>query len=478
MKENEPYEFRVAAVNDAGQGEWSDVSDAILASWPPSAPRIDWDNFRMRDITVRAGEKFELQIPFKGSPQPTARWSRNFLEFTATDDRVYHEVTETYACFRNSAAKREEAGKYTVVLTNSFGSDTATCNVNVVDVPGIPVGPLEPVDTTPNSCRLRWQPPADDGGSPLTNYVVEKADSGSNSWTKVSGYARQPEYEVFGLEPNKRYHFRVRAENVYGVSEPLETDCDVLAAYPFNEPGAPRDARVTDMDRDSVTLVWDRPTDDGGNKIKGYLVEARLAEVDEPWKQVNKSLCKDQNYTVPRLIENKKYEFRVKAVNDAGAGKPSDSTGAVLIRRKFTVPEAPGIPDIVKIGRSYVDLKWAPPVSDGGSKITGYMVERREPAGTWKKVFDYNVDELHATVMQLDEGKEYEFRVMACNAAGVGKPSMATMPIKVKDRGEVGNPEIVRKFKPTSVSMKPSFNIRHADRLPLGGGGGGGSSCR
>lgn len=37
-----------------------------------------------------------------------------------------------------------------------------------------------------------------------------------------------------GLEPNKKYHFRVRAENQYGVSEPLALDDPITAKVIFN----------------------------------------------------------------------------------------------------------------------------------------------------------------------------------------------------------------------------------------------------
>ena len=74
LHENQPYEFRVCAVNDAGPGEYSSTSDEIYARPPPSAPKIDWDNFRLRDITVREGEPFRISIPFKGSPVPTVNW--------------------------------------------------------------------------------------------------------------------------------------------------------------------------------------------------------------------------------------------------------------------------------------------------------------------------------------------------------------------------------------------------------------------
>ena len=41
-------------------------------------------------------------------------------------------------------------------------------------------------------------------------------------------------------------------------------------------------------------------------------------------------------------------------------------------------PGPPGCPLATKVGRDYVSLKWTPPSYDGGAKVTGYVVEKRE----------------------------------------------------------------------------------------------------
>ena len=48
-----------------------------------------------------------------------------------------------------------------------------------LDKPGPPEGPLDVTDVSPETCSLVWRPPKDDGGSPITNYVVEKQEANS-----------------------------------------------------------------------------------------------------------------------------------------------------------------------------------------------------------------------------------------------------------------------------------------------------------
>jgi len=64
----------------------------------------------------------------------------------------------------------------------------------------------------------------------------------------------------------------------------------------------------------------------------------------------------------------------------------------------------------------------------------GYQIEKRKPGGDWEKVNDFPITGENATVPDLDEGKEYEFRVAAITGAGVGDYSLNTAPVKVCEK--------------------------------------------
>lgn len=57
------------------------------------------------------------------------------------------------------SAVKDDQGRYTVVLKNPKGSDTAYVNVTVNDKPGAPEGPLAVSKITPESCKLEWKAP-------------------------------------------------------------------------------------------------------------------------------------------------------------------------------------------------------------------------------------------------------------------------------------------------------------------------------
>lgn len=100
--------------------------------------------------------------------------------------------------------------------------------------PARPAGPLEVEDVHAHGCKLKWQPPKDDGGMPLEGYQVEKQDVLTGRWVPVGKVDKDTtEMDVKGLEEGKKYHFRVKAINNEGESEPLETDRTTLAKNPF-----------------------------------------------------------------------------------------------------------------------------------------------------------------------------------------------------------------------------------------------------
>lgn len=90
-------------------------------------------------------------------------------------------------------------------------------------------------DVTAESCHLSWNPPADDGGSPITNYTVEKKPTDEDFWSKVSSFIMEPEFVVPKLKKGVEYEFRIRAENGHGAAGPNLVSEPVLAKNPYGK---------------------------------------------------------------------------------------------------------------------------------------------------------------------------------------------------------------------------------------------------
>ena len=81
---------------------------------------------------------------------------------------------------------------------------------------------------TEESVGLSWEIPADNGGSDITGYVVEKRESNKRSYNKVST-TEELEYTVTQLTDKAQYVFRVAAQNDVGLSEFVELSQAVTA---------------------------------------------------------------------------------------------------------------------------------------------------------------------------------------------------------------------------------------------------------
>ena len=92
--------------------------------------------------------------------------------------------------------------------------------ISPTDVPGQP-GTPEVKDATSTSLTIKWTPPESDGGSPITNYIVEQSERFSPRWTRVStDTLTSCEFTVKNLPEGNTYQFRVSAENKAGVGKP------------------------------------------------------------------------------------------------------------------------------------------------------------------------------------------------------------------------------------------------------------------
>lgn len=92
------------------------------------------------------------------------------------------------------------------------------------------------------------------------------------------------------------------------------------------------------------------------------------------------------------------------------------------------------MPEVKKVSKNYIELAWTPPTNDGGSKIVGYIVEKK-PVGTdqWTKATPYMILDDNALISDLPENGEFEFRVKAVNKGGESEPSSTTGRVKITE---------------------------------------------
>lgn len=97
------------------------------------------------------------------------------------------------------------------------------------------------------------------------------------------------------------------------------------------------------------------------------------------------------------------------------------------------VPDAPSKPEAFGITDDSVTLSWMTPRSDGGSPITGYVVEMKEALGTrWIRATRRPIHDTNVNIPNLARGREYKFRVIAENDIGQSEAGPVSQTILIK----------------------------------------------
>ncbi len=334
LTEGTEYMFRIIAVNEAGESEPGEPSDLITAEARFVKPWIDLS--AMQDMVVYAGQAINFTVPIKAAPKPEIKWSINSKVVT-TSERIDIISTRVQTIFEITFSKREDSGTYTLEVKNELGSASARANVKVVDRPSPPAGPLRLSNISSTSCDLAWGASPDDGGSPITHYLVEKMDVSRGSWTEAE-ITTDLKCTVRRLVSKKEYLLRVKAVNAVGESDPTPLDKSFVAKSGSDVPDPPGKPEAFDWDSDHIDLTWARPSNDGGSRIEGYIIEKQVKGSNQ-WVEC-KTITSDVNKgTASSLIENEYYRFRIIAFNANGNSLPGEPSDMIQARPRYLAPK-------------------------------------------------------------------------------------------------------------------------------------------
>lgn len=96
--------------------------------------------------------------------------------------------------------------------------------IRLSDKPSPPLGPAEATETSATCVQFRWRPPKDDGGSPVSHYVMERQQVGRNTWKKIGEVPGVCSYRDTDVDHGRKYCYRIWAVTAEGTSEMMETD--------------------------------------------------------------------------------------------------------------------------------------------------------------------------------------------------------------------------------------------------------------
>lgn len=230
-----------------------------------------------------------------------------------------------------------------------------------------------------------------------------------------------PVYDADALNgPAHTFDVQITGIAIDGVDTPIGYSVRVENTAP----GKPSQVVAALPGNATADVTWSAPVVNGGTKPVGYLVTASPGGATcstsiwythpETGERVKQSSAPTK-CRITGLAGGVDHTFTVRAHNEAGTGAPSDPSNTV---RPQSAPGAPTaftatLGPSVTAGQFKATLSWSPPVSDGGSTITEYVVSASD-GRSWTlpaSMTSFGVEWLKPTT-------SYSVKVQADNARG------------------------------------------------------------
>lgn len=360
------YSFRLAAVNECGKSNYSDIITYSTAGnppiqlLPPILQRATSASLCVAWTRRTEDEDYVLQIA-------DCETGHGFLTAYTGRDTVY-ECTNL---------KRATAFQFRIRAENEAGASIWSEPIayeTLAERPSRPQKPHVKGKMGANRFKAKWEPPIDKGGTDIAVYYLE-INGGDGYETIYKG--RDIEAICDRLNPGSTYHIRVACENSAGVSPYSEvctivTDPVVPAApatpYLGNAPGAY-----------AAVLQWKTPDYNGGTPVTEYEVEIECVRANNAdgdggeRKLIHKS--KDMYCVAKDLQPGEKYAVHVRAINRVGVSGWSEP---LLFNAGSAPPFAPEQPDIIVQSSSHLTVQWTEPFLNG-APIIHYILVKVEP---------------------------------------------------------------------------------------------------
>ncbi len=294
--------------------------------------------------------------------------------------------------------------------------------------------PAQPQNVTADTSgagaiTLSWEPPASDGGSPITGYQAQASATGTGGWSNAckTSDAAERTCDHTGLGVGAIRFYRVAARNVNGRGP--WSDPPAVASTQFGVPDAPVSLSAQAIQAvgvDAVRLTWTAPARDNGSPIEGYEVEGSLDGIDWTW------LGNTDGKSATDLVDSgsvlwfepgQTRHYRVRALNEAGDGQWSSTARATAA----AVPPEGMYAWAQPNGQNAIDIFWGEPHLKGAATISSYELQVCVPPkectalnndSDYSRVASPSGTTLSYTHTGLQPGDERYYRVRARNSAG------------------------------------------------------------
>ena len=411
-------DYRVAAINSRGRGQYSGTIRAVTLGTVPGTP----SNLRFVGLDA-SSITLAWNAPLTTGGVAISGYRIEVSNNAGLSWRLLVVTTAASTTYTHRNLQPATAYHYRVAAINQLGTGSFSPRAGATTAANVPGVPRDLMAGAVGLSRidLDWDPPADDGGARITGYQIEVSEDRRRTWSVLEDVrgATRTSYSHTGLPPNTTRHYRVSAVNRAGTGQPSSV---VFATTAADLPGAPTGLGAVADGTSRINLAWTAPSYTGGVPLIGYRIEVS-EDRGSSWSDlVSKTRSATTTYSHTGLRPGSTRYYRVSAINQVGAGDPSGVSVATTVA---TVPYRPTGLTATADGTARIDLSWTAPAFDGGARITGYRIEVSENGGgTWTDL-TANTHSANTTYSHtgLDPATTRYYRVSAVNSVGTGDPS-------------------------------------------------------
>uniref|UniRef100_A0A674NLR2 Contactin-4-like n=1 Tax=Takifugu rubripes TaxID=31033 RepID=A0A674NLR2_TAKRU len=328
-----------------------------------------------KSTVVQRGGEAVLECRPRASPR--AICVKNIFDVHLLRQTIMDDGT-----LRITNISKADAGRYTCVARNHFGSSSSTGTLVVKEPTRITVPPLSLDVTTGQSLVLPCEVSSDSSLNPKFKWFFNG---------KAIDFSRQEHFEMIGKGfagdlMVRNIQLKHSGKYVCMVHTEVDTVSAAAELTVRGPPGAPEGLAVTHITDSTVQLSWGSGPDNH-SPVTMYMVQARTP-FSIGWQTVatvpDSVPGQMMHATVKGLNPWVDYEFRVVAINSVGVGEPSTRTKQ--IRTKAAVPKV--APVSVSGGggaRGELVITWEPVSEEhqGGEDFGYVMAFRPVGSSTW-----------------------------------------------------------------------------------------------
>jgi hypothetical protein len=181
----------------------------------------------------------------------------------------------------------------------------------------------------PLRIMFAWQPPAEDGGSPITTYAFAMTPDGGETQTFVLD-ASTPYYETSNLADSIPIQATVKASNdngaTYGPEFIFAPVTPILAP-----PAPPASASASALSPGTAQITWTAPTIPAqGAHCCYYLVMSQSSNSTDPSIGLATQDLTQTTCELSTLNPESEYTFAVQIINSAGRSEPTITNAIVF----------------------------------------------------------------------------------------------------------------------------------------------------